>query len=158
MTFRQAFERFMQGYKTVEPEAIPFMIWLMENPMSPFCLHGSASLRDHDAVHVLLECDQSNDSEAFVIGFTMGTDDRIKSWEVTLFKFISRYLYPEENKFTKEQIQIFQRGFYYGKTRKGVKRIGEWPWHKEDWDIPLKDMQLKFGVMKNELKYFKEVR
>lgn len=157
MTFRQAFERFMLGYKTVEPTAIPFIIWLMENPMSPFCLHGSASLRDHDAVHVLLECDQSNDSEAFVIGFTMGTDDRIKDWEVSVFKFVSRYLYPIENKFTNRQIEIFQSGFCYGQTR-CIKRIGEHPWHKEDWDISLKDMQQKFGVMQNELEYYKEAR
>ena len=157
MTFRQAFERFMLGYKTVEPGAIPFIIWLMENPMSPLCLHGSASLRDHDAVHVLLECDQSNDSEAFVIGFTMGTDDRIKSWEVKLFKFISRYFYPAENKFTKRQIQIFESGFWYGQTRH-IKRIGEWSWHRENWDMDFKAMQDKFGIMSNELDFYKAAR
>jgi hypothetical protein len=155
MTFREAYEKFMHRYETVEPAEISFIIWFVENPMSPFCLHGSAALRDHDAIHVLLECDQTNNSEAFVIGFTMGNDDRTKTWEVKLFKFISRFLYPKKNKFTKKQINIFERGFAYGRTR-NFKRIGEVNWTKEDWNSSLKEMQLRFGIHDNELSYYKE--
>ena len=155
MTFRDVYEEFINRYETVEPTEISFIIWFVENPMSPFCLHGSAALRDHDAIHVLLECDQSNNSEAFVIGFTMGNDDRTKTWEVKLFKFISRFLYPKKNKFTKKQINIFERGFTYGLTR-GCKRIGEHKWTKEEWDSSLREIQEKFGIHDNELSFYKE--
>ena len=98
---------------------------------------------------------QTNDEEAFVIGFTMGTDDRIRPWEVELFKFISHFLYPRKNRFTKEQIQIFDDGFTYGSSRNNVTRIGEVDWTKRNLDVPLKEIQLAFGIMDNELDYFK---
>ena len=156
MTFRVAYEKFKRGYTTVDPTEISFRVWFVENPMSPFHLHGSASLRDHDAIHVLLECDQTNDSEAFVIGFTMGTDDRIKSWEVTAFKFISRFLYPKKNKFTKAQIKIFERGYAYGIKKQSLcNRLGDLDWTKVDQDLPLEKVQEQFGIYGNELRFFK---
>lgn len=155
MTFQYEYEKFINTYSTVEPNDISFMIWLIENPKSPFHLHGSASLKDHDAIHVLLQCGQSNDEEAFVIGFTMGTDDRIKPWEVKLFKFISRFLYPKKNRFTKQQIEIFDHGFTYGSSRNNISRIGEVDWTKRNLEVPLKEIQLDFGIMDNELDYFK---
>ena len=162
MTFRERHEKFMRGYKTVDPTEISFIIWLIENPMSPFHLHGSASLRDHDAIHVLLECGQTNDDEAFVIGFTMGTDDRIKSWEVKAFKFISQFLYPRKTRFTKQQIEIFDKGFAYGLKRSVTwtapticKRIGEFDWTKVNWDSPFEKVQEEFGILGNELRFFK---
>jgi hypothetical protein len=154
MTFQYEYEKFIDTYSTVEQKDISFMIWLIENPKSPFHLHGSASLKDHDAIHVLLECGQSNDEEAFVIGFTMGTDDRIKPWEVKIFKFISRFLYPKKNRFTKAQIEIFDIGFKYGNSR-NTNRIGEVDWTKYNLDVPLKEIQLGFGIMDNELSYLK---
>ena len=61
----------------------------------------------------------------------------------------------KKNKFTKEQINIFERGFTYGRSRK-FKRIGEVNWTKEDWNSSLKEMQLRFGIYDNELSYYKE--
>ena len=46
-------------------------------------------------MNVLLGREQANDDETFVIGFTMGNDDRTKSWESKLFKLISRWLYTK---------------------------------------------------------------
>ena len=57
-----------------------------------------------------------------------------------------------ENKFTKRQIQIFVSGVWYGQTRH-IKRIGEWSWHRENWDMDFKAMQDKFGIMSNELDF-----
>ena len=54
MTFQYEYEKFINTYSTVEPNDISFMIWLIENPKSPFHLHGSASLKDHDAIHLSL--------------------------------------------------------------------------------------------------------
>jgi len=120
---------------------------LIENPKSPFHLHGAATLHDHDHIHVLLRCGQANDDEAFVIGFTMGNDDRTKSWESKLFKFISRWLYPKGERFTKKQIKIFDSGFRYGQSKLNLyKRIGEFDWDKMDKNTPLDEVKKSFGV------------
>ena len=84
----------------------------------------------------------------------MVTDDRIKPWEVKIFKFISRFLYPKKNRFTKAQIEIFDIGFKYGSSR-NTNRIGEVDWTKYNLDVPLKEIQLGFGIMDNELSYLK---
>ena len=77
-TFREKYHKFCDVSTTVNQGDIPFIIWLFENPKSWFHLNGACDLKKHDMIHVLLECDQSNADEAFVIGFTMGNDKNIK--------------------------------------------------------------------------------
>ena len=101
MTFKEALSIFSKTNTTKKKEDISWLVWLIENPKSPFHLHGAVTLHDHDHIHVLLGRGQANDDEAFVIGFTMGNDDRTKSWESKLFKFISRWLYSKSERFTK---------------------------------------------------------
>lgn len=73
---------------------IPFIIRLLENPTSPVALPGKISLHNHDCLHIILGIGVSPQEEAFIIGFTMGNDDRTKQWHVKLFKFFSRFIYP----------------------------------------------------------------
>lgn len=73
---------------------IPLIIRLLENPTSPIALPGKISLHNHDCLHIVLGIGVDPKDEAFIIGFTMGNDDRIKAWHVQLFKFLSRFIYP----------------------------------------------------------------
>jgi len=147
MTFKEALNIFSKTNTTKKQKNISWLVWLIENPKSPFHLHGSATLHDHDHIHVLLRRGQTNDDEAFVIGFTMGNDDRIKSWEVKLFKFISRWFYPEAERFTKNQIKIFDSGFKYGQSKLNLyQRIGEMDWDKIDKNISLNEFRRNFGI------------
>ena len=147
MTFKEALNIFSKTNTTKKQKNISWLVWLIENPKSPFHLHGASTLHDHDHVHVLLRRGQANDDEAFVIGFTMGNDDRTKSWEAKLYKFISRCLYPKAEQFTKNQLKIFDSGFKYGQSKLNLyKRIGEFDWDKMDKNIPLDDVKKSFGV------------
>ena len=147
MTFKEALSIFSRINTTKKKKDISWLVWLIENPKSPFHLHGASTLHDHDHVHVLLRRGQANDDEAFVIGFTMGNDDRTKSWESKLFKFISRWLYPKGERFTKKQLKIFDSGFKYGQSKLNLyKRIGEFDWDKMDKNTPLDEVKKSFGV------------
>jgi len=147
MTFKEALNIFSKTNTAKKQKDISWLVWLIENPKSPFHLHGAATLHDHDHIHVLLRRGQANDDEAFVIGFTMGNDDRTKSWESKLFKFISRWLYPKGERFTKKQLKIFDSGFKYGQSKLNLyKRIGEFDWDKMDKNTPLDEVKKSFGV------------
>ena len=147
MTFKEALNIFLMTNIAKKQKDISWLVWLIENPKSPFHLHGAATLHDHDHIHVLLRRGQANDDEAFVIGFTMGNDDRTKSWESKLFKFISRWLYPKGERFTKKQLKIFDSGFKYGQSKLNLyKRIGEFDWNKMDKNTPLDEVKKSFGV------------
>ena len=147
MTFKEVLNIFLMTNTAKKQKDISWLVWLIENPKSPFHLHGAATLHDHDHIHVLLRRGQANDDEAFVIGFTMGNDDRTKSWESKLFKFISRWLYPKGERFTKKQLKIFDSGFRYGQSKLNLyKRIGEFDWDKMDKNTPLDEVKKSFGV------------
>ena len=147
MTFKEALNIFLMTNIAKKQKDISWLVWLIENPKSPFHLHGAATLHDHDHIHVLLRRGQANDDEAFVIGFTMGNDDRTKSWESKLFKFISRWLYPKGERFTKKQLKIFDSGFKYGQSKLNLyKRIGEFDWDKMDKNTTLDEVKKSFGV------------
>jgi hypothetical protein len=147
MAFKEALSIFSKTNTTKKKEDISWLVWLIENPKSPFHLHGAATLHDHDHIHVLLGRGQANDDEAFVIGFTMGNDDRTKSWESKLFKFIFRWLYSKSERFTKKQLKIFDSGFKYGRSKLNLyQRIGEIDWSKKDKNISLNEFRRSFGV------------
>lgn len=153
-TFREMYNKFCDSSTTVNPNDIPFIIWLLENPKSLFHLHGACDLHKHDLIHVLLDVGQSNDDEAFVIGFTMGNDNRISPWEVKFFKYVSSKFYPLKNRFNDKQLKIFDKGFEYGRSRH-YNNIARFDWNSIDWDLPFYDIQYKFGIFDNELDYYK---
>ena len=148
MILQEALDKFLEKETTKNKSEVPWLVWLMENPKSPIHLHGASALNDHDYVHVILDKGQANDDEAFVIGFTMGNDDRTKEWEVKLFKFVSSKLYPKKERFTKEQLKIFNRGFEYGQSKLHLyQRIGEFNWSTIDKNTPLNEVKRKFNVL-----------
>ena len=98
------------------PAEIPFVVWLIENPDSPFALPGKIHLREHDYFHLLLGRGFSASDEAYVIGFTMGNDLSTKRWHIWLYKFVSRFLYPPKFRFTRADLKAFDRGLAWGRN------------------------------------------
>ena len=46
--------------------------------------------------------------EAFVIGFTMGSTNKVTTLEEKLYTLVSKYLYPKVYQFKDEEIRIFK--------------------------------------------------
>ena len=148
MILQTALDKFLAEQTTKIASNIHWLIWLLENPKSPFHLHGACKLKDHDYIHVILDRGQTIEDEAFVIGFTMGNDDRIQIWEKRLFKFISHWLYPKNDRFTKDHLEIYDQGFEYGQSKLSIyQRIGEFDWSIIDKNILLNDIKKRFSLL-----------
>jgi hypothetical protein len=93
-------------------EDVPLMVQLVENPKYDFpgfdIFHGAVNLRTHDLIHILLGRGLLTSDEAFTIGFTMGSTNKVSTTEEELFAFASQYLYPKVYKFGKDALHIFR--------------------------------------------------
>ena len=93
-------------------EEIPLMIQLVENPRYSIpgldLFHGAVDLATHDSIHILLGRGLLPKDEAFVIGFTMGSTDRVTTLEESLYALFSKHLYPKVYQFKDEEIRIFK--------------------------------------------------
>ena len=148
MILQAALDEFLTKRTTKGADNIHWLIWLLENPKSPLHLHGACKLKNHDYIHVILNRGQAIEDEAFVIGFTMGNDDRTRIWEKKLFKFISHWLYPKNDRFTKKHLEIYDRGWEYGQSKlQHFQRIGEFDWNSIDNSLLLKNVKKQFYLI-----------
>jgi len=136
--------------RTKEQKDISWIVWLFENPKSPIALHGAASLYTHDHIHLLLDRCTNKEDEAFVIGFSMGNDEKTTKFDVWLFKFISRYFYPEDYRFDATHMKIFEMGFNFGRSRK-FKNITSVDFSKLDPRMNLSRVRKIFDINEDEL-------
>ncbi len=113
---KQTLKEALQDFCLDQQENIPWIIKLIENPVSPIALPGKISLYNHDCLHILLDRKVSSSDEAFVIGFTMGNDPNTRPWHLKIFKFFSSYLYPHPYKFAPQDFYALDLGFKYGKS------------------------------------------
>jgi hypothetical protein len=98
------------------PQAIPFLVWLLENPDSPCALPGNVSLVDHDRLHCILDRGFTAEDEAFIVGFSMG-NDRLTHWiHVLILKVAAFIFYPKKYRFSFTDMQEFDRGFLVGRN------------------------------------------
>ena len=67
------------------------------------------TLEQHDYIHILLGRGLTLMDEAFVIGFTMGSTDRVSTREQNLFSFINQVLYPKPYRFTEDGMKVSPR-------------------------------------------------
>lgn len=97
---------------------IPLIVKLVENPKFDIpginLFNGSVSLEDHDVIHVLLGRGMLPKDEAFVIGFTMGSTNRMTSSEKKMYSLVAKYLYPGPYKFSDEDIIVFKKAAHLG--------------------------------------------
>ena len=106
MVIQEAVKR-MESFK-LDKNDVPFIIRLFENPKYKV-LPGAVTLDSHDIIHVLLGRGLLPKDEAFVIGFTMGAA-HVSAIQKSIFKFISRFLYPDGYRFTTQDLNIFENG------------------------------------------------
>lgn len=93
-------------------EDIPLMVQLVENPRFDIpgidIFHGAVDIQTHDCIHILLGRGLLPKDEAFVIGFTMGSTNKVTTLEENLYALFSKYLYPKVYQFDDEEIRIFK--------------------------------------------------
>jgi hypothetical protein len=91
---------------------VPLMVQLVENPRFDLpgieIFSGATNLRTHDYLHILLGRGLLPKDEAFVIGFTMGSTNRVGAVEESLYTLIARYLYPKQYRFGEEDIAVYK--------------------------------------------------
>lgn len=101
-----------------EPEDIPLIIRLVENPEFDIpgveIFNGAVDLFQHDCIHALLGRGLLPHDEAFTIGFTMGSTNRVTTAEIRLYELAARYLYPGPYRFRDEDVQIFKDAVHLG--------------------------------------------
>lgn len=93
-------------------EHVPFIVQLVENPRFDLPLidlfPGATDLQTHDYIHILLGRGLHAIDEAFVLGFTMGSTNRMSTAEERLYEFFARYLYPKSYQFGDDEIAVFR--------------------------------------------------
>ena len=113
------------------PQAIPFLVWLLENPDSPCSLPGNISLANHDRLHSILDRGFCSESEAYIVGFSMGTDVRTNWLHIIILKVAALFFYPAKYRFKHNDVDAFDRGFQLGKSLKIKNLNRKMP---SDWD------------------------
>ena len=112
----------MASLPASKSEDIPWLVKVVENDHSFFALPGAISLMHHDVIHILLGRGLLNQDEGFVIGFTMGTAQKLRYWQYQLFRFIARYCYPKPYCFKEEDLIAFDLGYAEG-LKSGIKNL-----------------------------------
>ncbi|WP_394821794.1 hypothetical protein [Pendulispora albinea] len=97
-------------YETIPHQGVPPIPWyvrLLENPASPVALAGAVDLFEHDCIHIVLGRGTLPQDEAFVIGFTMGSSERLSPLQHGLFALCSRYVYRGDYRFSQMDRRVF---------------------------------------------------
>lgn len=110
MTLREAYETLMAIGNS--QDEVPLMVKLVENPKYHFgglgFFKGRVTLRQHDFIHIVLGRGTAMIDEAFTIGFTMGSTDRVSTTEQSIFTWIAGKLYPKPYRFKDEQLRVMR--------------------------------------------------
>ena len=106
-----------EAHRTLKPIAlrqreVPLLVQLVENPRFDLpgveIFSGATDLRQHDYLHLLLGRGLLPKDEAFVLGFTMGSTNRVGEVEERLFALIARYAYPKTYRFDDEDVAVYK--------------------------------------------------
>lgn len=135
---------------------IPLIVKLIENPKFDIpgisIFNGAVDLQDHDCIHALLGRGMLPHDEAFTIGFTMGSTNRVTTAETRLYELAAKFLYPGPYKFSDNDIQIFKDGVHLGFVSDCL------PLDKLDYkpylDMTLKDAREAIGLEVDLLKAY----
>jgi hypothetical protein len=91
---------------------VPLIVQLVENPRYDLpgieIFSGATHLREHDCLHIVLGRGLLPKDEAFVLGFTMGSSNRVGEVEERLFTLIARYLYPKNYRFDDDDVAVYK--------------------------------------------------
>lgn len=110
LTLGQATER--MSAIALPQESIPLIVQLVENPAFDLpgldIFSGATDLETHDFIHLLLGRGVLPKDEAFVLGFTMGSTNRVGETEERLYGLFTKYLYPKHYRFSDEDFQVYK--------------------------------------------------
>ena len=110
LTLRAAYDSL--GVVGMQQRDVPLIVQLVENPRFDLpgveIFSGATGLREHDYLHILLGRGLLPKDEAFVLGFTMGSSNRVGDVEERLFTLIARYLYPKGYRFDDEDVAVYK--------------------------------------------------
>jgi hypothetical protein len=110
MTLGEAFEQMKQI--ALPQDSIPFIVQMVENPKFDLpgmdIFSGATDLETHDYIHILLGRGVLPKDEAFVLGFTMGSTNRVGNIEERLYGLFTRFLYPKHYRFTDDDFQVYK--------------------------------------------------
>ena len=105
MTLREAADNLARV--GAAPEDIPLMVQIAENPRYNL-FHGAVDLKTHDYIHAILGRGLLAKDEAFVIGYTMGSTNRLSATEEKLFTLVAERLYPGVFRFSRKDVRVFR--------------------------------------------------
>jgi hypothetical protein len=153
-TLREAYESLMSIGNS--QDEVPLIVKLVENPEFHFdglgFFKGRVTLEQHDYIHILLGRGLTLMDEAFVLGFTMGSTDRVSSGEQTLFGFINKVLYPKPYRFKEGGIKVFKDAVALAYVSDCL------PLEDVDFkpllDLPLREVRKKIGLEVDLLKAY----
>lgn len=93
-------------------ESIPLIVQLVENPKFDLpgidIFSGATDLSTHDYIHLILGRGVLPKDEAFVLGFTMGSTNRVGDIEEKLYGLFTRFLYPKHYRFSDDDFQVYK--------------------------------------------------
>jgi hypothetical protein len=140
----------------IKAEDLPFLVRLIENPeydLPGFDLfHGATDLKTHDQIHIVLGRGLLAKDEAFVIGFTMGSTDRVSASEERLFGLLARYLYPRQYRFDAEDLRVFRDAVRLGFVS-DCRPLHEVRY--DDYaDLPLREVRKALGIEEDLLRAY----
>jgi hypothetical protein len=141
---RQTLKQAQESLQGDPPQAIPWLVWLLENPASRVALPGAIDLYGHDCMHLILKQGFSATHEAYVVGFTMGNSTKLRSRHLTLIRFTAHYLYPPKYRMNSDHLEIFDMGVKAGRACP-IRDLCEVNFR--DWDnLTLKAVRLQIGL------------
>ena len=145
----------MEDFKLKQSD-IPLIIRLAENPeyLTSRLFTRAVDLFTHDCIHALLGRGLLLKDEAFVIGYTMGSEKRMSNFKKILFLFACRYLYPEGYRFYKEERSVFNKALEMG--RECPTNLTEVDF-KNYLERPLSETRAELGIDTEAInKYYQE--
>lgn len=132
--------------------SVPWQVRLLENPSSPCALPGAVDLFSHDCLHLLLGRGLLPQDEAFVLGFTMGTNPRCADWQVELYCWCARQLYPGDYRFSRADTDVFRFAIEAGRGSRAAMLEGV---DFQRWlECPLGQVRAALGI---DLRYLRRV-
>lgn len=99
-------------------EQVPFIVQLVENTRFDVpgveLFPGATDLKTHDYIHCVLGRGLLAMDEAFVLGFTMGSTNRVSATEEALYAFFAKHLYPRSYRFGDDEVRVFRDAIRLG--------------------------------------------
>jgi hypothetical protein len=97
----------------LKQDDIPLLVKLLENPDYDYLpgfdiFHGGTNLEQHDYIHIVLGRGVQAIDEAFVLGFTAGSTNRVTSSEESLYTFFAKHLFPKQYRFSDQEIHVYK--------------------------------------------------